>query len=685
MSEGGRRKRNKKKKSAHKVILKELQELKKTGASVTYDSLLKYILDKTVFKPRKKRELKKKVTSLLMPGEKLSTPYSWSAPTVQAVAKELAAAESPQETLKLYEKVRPTKKESMALVPYVEKKEGKEREEKHGTPPSTPQRPPRPPKPTPEQRKSFMSDSARFLADQQRLQREAKENEERSKQEAHELKIRDAKREIHTEILQEMERQYKRQKNEHLINTRLKERSLIPPQRNASVIFKLGLLFPSYDTHVLPPMDTVRQDYETIKQSLITSDPRFHKLVGHGLKGGKLELGPASESSKAVYQTIKEKGMMSDEIDTVMMNVPGWQCVVARDQGLPIKKKAARMCWIKNLDNADEEGSHWCTVVITETTAEWYDSFGRECPNDILDQILKVGSPDSMFKENLVVMQNAKTSTCGIFACMFAVKRMQNIPFDQATGFKQQKDSMKGEEEAKKFAEKYPPFRKLSMRGAGISDWIGRVKDFLSGNKRDGAPPAIRKLMEQNGDQLMLNITVCREPVQRAVTKVLNVVTLGAFNSAMKSMGYDQMFHLYMFIELPRKTFRLEKNHVVQTSSGAPPSNAEKVKIPVKNRLTLLDFMEKGEKRAGKEKFWQYDAFKYNCQDFILNLLQASNLATPEATKFIKQDAEGLLKKLPSFTDKFAKTLTDVAAAGDKLINGNGKRKKTIQKVACDK
>ena len=84
--------------------------------------------------------------------------------------------------------------------------------------------------------------------------------------------------------------------------------------------------------------------------------------------------------------------------------------------------------------------------------------------------------------------------------------------------------------------------------------------------------------------------------------------------------------------------------------------------------LTLLEFVESGKARMG-QMFFPYDSKTNNCQDFILNMLMASNMGTQEDYTFVKQDTDQLFKKTGKL-GSIANALTDIGAKGNLLMKG---------------
>jgi len=71
-----------------------------------------------------------------------------------------------------------------------------------------------------------------------------------------------------------------------------------------------------------------------------------------------------------------------------------------------------------------------------------------------------------------------------------------------------------------------------------------------------------------------------------------------------------------------------------------------------------------------QDRFFKYSAYDNNCQTFILNVLTANHLDTPENVEFVKQDTEQLFHNL-DYLRKIANTVTDVAGRVD-VINQGG-------------
>lgn len=211
------------------------------------------------------------------------------------------------------------------------------------------------------------------------------------------------------------------------------------------------------------------------------------------------------------------------------------------------------------------------------------------------------------------------------------------------------------------------PRRLRSGRGRGIGNIVRRVKSAFAG-PRGGPPPAVRKYLEAHKDHPVTMLSVCRVPIHSAIDKALEWMTLGEWGKAKKRKGFDEMFHLYLLIGMGDHSALTERNQVVRLENAPEGHLAEGDCVPVRVKpgMTLGSLFAKGE---GGPDWWVYDPIERNCQDYVSDLLQGSGVMTPELKKFIKQDTADLL---PGFIHQFARKITDVAAAADILIKGEG-------------
>lgn len=178
-----------------------------------------------------------------------------------------------------------------------------------------------------------------------------------------------------------------------------------------------------------------------------------------------------------------------------------------------------------------------------------------------------------------------------------------------------------------------------------------------------------KRILDGYGNWQIVSIRVQRAPVQEFVTGLLNTVTIGGYKAAMKSAGFDKMFHLGHVLTLRRddgatKKVILEKNEVVNLSDSIPKEkDMEYIDVPIPSPFkTLNEYVDATLKAIGSGAFFLYDAKNRNCQRFIMDNLKSNGINTPQVETFVQQDADSIFKRLPGL-QQFARTLTDLGAA----------------------
>ncbi len=146
----------------------------------------------------------------------------------------------------------------------------------------------------------------------------------------------------------------------------------------------------------------------------------------------------------------KNGGLYNDQIDKIMCHFGDYKGTIMRDQIkklLPYIKPQSRLAFIINTDTHDKPGMHWDAIYIdarngpeSSNSLEWFDSFGRPMPADILEDcklIIKMLKPRTLLKikENKVIHQKDNTSNCGQFSCKFLIDRFRGKSFADASGY----------------------------------------------------------------------------------------------------------------------------------------------------------------------------------------------------------------------------------------------------------
>lgn len=194
-----------------------------------------------------------------------------------------------------------------------------------------------------------------------------------------------------------------------------------------------------------------------------------------------------------------------------------------------------------------------------------------------------------------------------------------------------------------------------------------------------------KAILAKYGQGTVVKLIIIRQPIMGVLDKFINAITFGSFEAAKKKYGYDKLFHLQLaaYVKVGRGTTKivLEKNETVDMSvSTEHVQTGEKefkiVDIP--EAFTLNDLVMDARQMQGDQKFFEYDAFKNNCQWFISYLLHGQGLYGAEEKAFLYQDMTEFNKDLPKWLPGFARKVTDLGAT---VANLRGKAKRDFSRV----
>ncbi len=89
--------------------------------------------------------------------------------------------------------------------------------------------------------------------------------------------------------------------------------------------------------------------------------------------------------------------------------------VLCKDQYKGVKVKNG--CYIINLDDSENGGTHWTALYIDNLRCCYWDSFGGKIPTDILRFIKKSKCKKIIY--NLDTIQNINSEACGYYCVAF--------------------------------------------------------------------------------------------------------------------------------------------------------------------------------------------------------------------------------------------------------------------------
>jgi len=175
--------------------------------------------------------------------------------------------------------------------------------------------------------------------------------------------------------------------------------------------------------------------------------------------------------------------------------------------------------------------------------------------------------------------------------------------------------------------------------------------------------PTAMEVITKLGMIPILKIDVVREPIMKTIDYLARTLT---------TYPYDQLFHLfirfYLVVDNQTITIRYEKNDTVQlVVDNRPLKEGAQIMLvsPYKTNSSNINYFIKTAQNRMGTKYWIYDAFKNNCQNFIYENLVANRCFNLNLKNFILQ--EGV--DAPNIVKQTFKAVTDISSLGRKILN----------------
>lgn len=210
------------------------------------------------------------------------------------------------------------------------------------------------------------------------------------------------------------------------------------------------------------------------------------------------------------------------------------------------------------------------------------------------------------------------------------------------------------------------------LYGDGIFDYI---KNVISPNKSVESENIIKKYWGWYVKQIAIH----RSPVEKVLQKILNLISLGKFNKEKEKKNYDDVFHLYMILELwnPKTNeivyLQTEKepniNYKKVSSLESKDSKGDSIKIKLSRPCDFRDVIQDTKMVMG-DKFYTYSNPHNNCQTYIFMMVHSMykimNEEMPKSiTDYILQDVSDLVT---GTTRSIANTITSIGHLFGRLL-----------------
>lgn len=206
-------------------------------------------------------------------------------------------------------------------------------------------------------------------------------------------------------------------------------------------------------------------------------------------------------------------------------------------------------------------------------------------------------------------------------------------------------------------------------------------KTFSQGREL-GLPPYSRDTLKKYGSHRVVNAILFRRPIPSALTYALK---LYVDNNKLFTTAYDKLMHLGIMLILDNGIIiSVDKNQIInikkidKIETQSTRTGTEIQEVNLNNHIYTLDqVINNTRNRMGDQKFEVYNAFKSNCQDLILNLLEANHYGNKSDRDFVKQDLTELIRniKFYPYFQAFLQGVTDLARLSDILFYGKGRIK----------
>ena len=153
-----------------------------------------------------------------------------------------------------------------------------------------------------------------------------------------------------------------------------------------------------------------------------------------------------------------------------------------------------------------------------------------------------------------------------------------------------------------------------------------------------------QKIIDEYGNGKVKKIYLVRQPLGKLVNLGFNILTLFNYNKYLSESEENHPYHPALIFEIKKnnkiKFLLLEKNNCINICETFLINKSHDFKrVPIsKNKITLNKILKLTQKRIGTHKFFNWNAYKNNCQEFIKEILITLNSCNSEYKDFILKD-----------------------------------------------
>lgn len=164
-----------------------------------------------------------------------------------------------------------------------------------------------------------------------------------------------------------------------------------------------------------------------------------------------------------------------------------------------------------------------------------------------------------------------------------------------------------------------------------------------------------QRLIDIYGEYKINKIYLVRQPFGKMVTFIFNIISLFNYNKYIKESLDNFPYHSALIFEIKTKEglkfLLLEKNNCINICETFLINKTYDFKyIPIqKNKFTLKEILNKTQARIGDHKYFNWNIYENNCQEFTKEILITLNKYTDKYKDFIIKDK--IIRKYCSPTD----------------------------------
>jgi hypothetical protein len=329
--------------------------------------------------------------------------------------------------------------------------------------------------------------------------------------------------------------------------------------------------------------------------------------------------------------------------------------------------------FVVNTDTSQGSGIHWITMFARNRVCYIIDSLGpnNERPNDdmMFETIEKAGLKPKLYPYPFQYLDN---SFCGWFAIYVAKLINKNKNSDVVKLVYDVFGNSADDGDIQKLIDGFGLSGKqldksydldIQVDGEGILDHIKGIYHAIKGY-RNNFPPKMREILSKVGDMRITKIEVGRIPINTVVNTVINQISEQKRN--------DPLYHLFLVCYLSNgEVYRLEKNQSLNLYQYQANLKKDETRITlIHEGLTMNSLLNNAINRYGNEKIFKYRGTSNNCQEFVLNVIDASGIQTTYGQrKWILQDVSQLV---PEYAKKVMNFGTDLKNRIDLITEGYG-------------